>query len=72
MAIYDIELEKVQQGTKPWSKAKAELKVLWRKARKQLAKDYVLFPLLSGPGFLATRRRPTSPPTRSATSGHTR
>jgi len=54
VAIYDIELEKVQQGTKPWSKAKAELKVLWRKARKQLAKDYVLFPLLSGPGFLAT------------------
>jgi linoleoyl-CoA desaturase len=27
---------------------------LWRKARKQLAKDYVLFPLLSGPGFLST------------------
>ena len=54
MAIYDIELEKVQEGTKPWSQAKAELKTLWRKARKQLAKDYLLFPLLSGPGFLAT------------------
>ncbi len=54
VAIYDIELEKVQQGTKPWSKAKGELKTLWRKVRKQMAKDYILFPLLSGPGFLAT------------------
>jgi NADPH-dependent stearoyl-CoA 9-desaturase len=54
IAIYDVELEKVAAGTKPWSKAKAELGTLWRKARKQLAKDYVLFPLLSGPGFLAT------------------
>ena len=31
-----------------------ELKTLWRKVRKQMAKDYLLFPLLSGPGFLAT------------------
>ena len=54
VAIYDIELEKVQQGTKPWSQAKSELKTLWRKVRKQMAKDYILFPLLSGPGFLAT------------------
>jgi NADPH-dependent stearoyl-CoA 9-desaturase len=54
IAIYDVELEKVAAGTKPWSKAKAELGTLWRKARKQLAKDYVLFPLLSGPGFLTT------------------
>jgi fatty acid desaturase len=54
IAIYDVELEKVQAGTKPWSEAKAELKTLWRKTRKQLAKDYVLFPLLSGPGFVPT------------------
>ncbi|MDN5933273.1 MAG: acyl-CoA desaturase [Pseudonocardia sp.] len=54
IAIYDIELEKVQEGTKPWSEAKAELKALWGKTRKQLAKDYLLFPLLSGPGFVQT------------------
>jgi NADPH-dependent stearoyl-CoA 9-desaturase len=54
IAIYDIELEKVKDGTKPWPQAKAELMGLWRKARRQLAKDYVLFPLLSGPGFLST------------------
>jgi len=54
IAIYDVELEKVQAGIKPWSEAKAELKTLWRKSRKQLAKDYILFPLLSGPGFVPT------------------
>ena len=54
IAIYDIELEKVQEGTKPWAEAKAELKALWGKTRKQLAKDYLLFPLLSGPGFVQT------------------
>ncbi|OJY45775.1 MAG: acyl-CoA desaturase [Pseudonocardia sp. 73-21] len=54
IAIYDVELEKVQAGIKPWDEAKAELMTLWRKARKQLAKDYILFPLLSGPGFVPT------------------
>jgi linoleoyl-CoA desaturase len=54
IAIYDIEMEKVKDGTKPWPQAKEELLGLWRKARRQLAKDYVLFPALSGPGFLHT------------------
>jgi linoleoyl-CoA desaturase len=49
IAIYDVELDNVRAGKKPWHQAKAELGGLWRKARKQLVKDYVLFPLLSGP-----------------------
>jgi hypothetical protein len=48
IAVYDIELENVRAPTKPWPHAKAELGNLWRKARKQLVKDYVAFPLLSG------------------------
>ncbi|QFU89396.1 acyl-CoA desaturase [Amycolatopsis sp. YIM 10] len=48
IAIYDIELEKVAAGTKPWPEAKTELAGLWRKIRGQLVKDYVAFPLLSG------------------------
>ncbi|GLY66524.1 fatty acid desaturase [Amycolatopsis taiwanensis] len=48
IAIYDIELEKVAAGRKPWSQAKVELGRLWRKIRGQLVKDYVAFPLLSG------------------------
>jgi NADPH-dependent stearoyl-CoA 9-desaturase len=54
IALYDLELDKVRDGTKPWPQAKAELKTFWRKSRRQLAKDFVLFPLLSGPGFLHT------------------
>jgi fatty acid desaturase len=52
IAIYDIELENVRGGRKPWSQAKAELGGLWRKARRQLVKDYVAFPLLAGPSAL--------------------
>jgi linoleoyl-CoA desaturase len=48
IAIYDVELENVIAGKKPWSQAREELGALWRKARRQLAKDYVVFPLLSG------------------------
>jgi fatty acid desaturase len=48
IALYDIELENVRAGKKPWPQAKAELAGLWRKARRQLFKDYVAFPLLSG------------------------
>jgi linoleoyl-CoA desaturase len=48
IAIYDIELEKVAAGTKPWSVARTELGGLWRKIRGQVVKDYLAFPLLSG------------------------
>jgi fatty acid desaturase len=54
IALYDLEVEKAQEGTKPWSQVRREARNLWRKARKQLAKDYLLYPLLSGPGFLST------------------
>ena len=52
IAIYDIELENVRSGKKPWAQAKHELGGLWRKARRQLVKDYVAFPLLAGPSAL--------------------
>jgi linoleoyl-CoA desaturase len=54
IAIYDIELENVRAGKKPWSQARAELGGLWRKARRQLVKDYVAFPVLSGPSAIPT------------------
>ena len=54
IAIYDIEFDRVQEGTKTWDEAKAEMKTIWRKARTQLAKDYILFPLLSGRGAVST------------------
>jgi NADPH-dependent stearoyl-CoA 9-desaturase len=48
IAIYDMELDAVRRGDKPWSQAKTELVALASKAGRQLAKDYVLFPLLAG------------------------
>jgi fatty acid desaturase len=54
IAIYDIELEEVAAGRKPWAQARAELGGLWRKVRGQIAKDYVGWPLLSGLSAPAT------------------
>lgn len=54
IALYDLDLDRVKAGLKPKSELRRELKTLWRKNRRQLARDYVLFPLLSGPGFVHT------------------
>jgi fatty acid desaturase len=54
IALYDLEVDRVKEGTKSKEQLKEDLKGLWRKARRHLAKDYVLFPALSGPGFLHT------------------
>jgi linoleoyl-CoA desaturase len=48
IALYDIELDEVAAGRKPWSQARAELGGLWRKIRGQVVKDYIGWPLLSG------------------------
>src|SRR6185503_12133182 len=55
VAFYDLEVDLVKDGTKSKEAFKADLKRFWRKARRQLAKDFVLYPALSGPqGFLAS------------------
>lgn len=52
VALHDIETEKVLSGEKSREQALAELKLVWKKARKQVLKDYVVFPALAGPFFL--------------------
>ena len=47
VAFYDLEVDLVRDGKKSKKAFKRDLKRLWRKARRQLAKDYVLFPALS-------------------------
>ena len=54
IALYDLEHDRVADGTKSREQYKKDLKELLRKGGRQLAKDYVLFPALSGPGFLHT------------------
>ena len=48
IAIYDMELDAVRRGEKSRDKARAELAAFVRKARRQLVKDFVLWPALSG------------------------
>ncbi|MCP2243541.1 linoleoyl-CoA desaturase [Lentzea aerocolonigenes] len=54
ITIYDVELERAWRGEKSWREALTELRGVLGKAGRQVIKDYVAFPLLSGPSFLTT------------------
>ncbi|WP_084628523.1 fatty acid desaturase family protein [Amycolatopsis nigrescens] len=52
--LHDLEIEKLRTGRKTWAETKGLRRQMWHKGVKQALKDYVLFPLLSGPGAVAT------------------
>src|SRR4051794_32564914 len=52
--LHDLEVERVVGGEKQVQELKPLLRQQWRKAGRQVLKDYVLFPALSGPLFLPT------------------
>ena len=54
VALHDLEVERVAAGEATLKEKAGMLKEIWRKVRRQMLKDYVLFPALSGPGFLFT------------------
>jgi fatty acid desaturase len=47
IALYDLELDEVRAGKRPWSEARSEFCAFVRKAARQVAKDHVLLPLMS-------------------------
>ncbi len=47
VAFHDLDLEAIRKGEKPKAEVVEELKGIWGKARRQIVKDYVAFPLLS-------------------------
>ncbi|MGW4771616.1 fatty acid desaturase family protein [Nocardia sp. NPDC004278] len=51
---HDLEVENILRGKKSWAEVKRLLKGQWRKAGRQVLKDYVVFPALTGPLFLST------------------
>ncbi|MFE3022833.1 fatty acid desaturase family protein [Nocardia tengchongensis] len=51
---HDLEVENIVRGKKSWADVKALLKGQSRKAGRQVLKDYVVFPALTGPLFLST------------------
>ncbi|MDQ6839631.1 MAG: acyl-CoA desaturase [Actinomycetota bacterium] len=54
VALHDLDIEAVRQRRKDPKETKRQLKVIWRKVRRQVGKDYIVFPLLSGPAFVST------------------
>ncbi|MCF8590458.1 acyl-CoA desaturase [Gordonia sp. HY285] len=52
--LHDLEAENIVQGKRKWSDIKGLAKGMWRKASKQVAKDYILWPALTGPFFVST------------------
>jgi fatty acid desaturase len=54
VALHDLDLESIRKGKKDPKEVKRQLKVVWRKVRKQVAKDYLIFPALAGPNWATT------------------
>jgi linoleoyl-CoA desaturase len=54
VALHDLDLEAIRKGRKDPKVMKRQLKQIGRKIRGQIAKDYVVYPLLSGPSWKST------------------
>ncbi len=54
VALHDLDIEAIRKGKKDPKEMKRQLRGIWRKVRRQVGKDYVIFPLLSGPAFTST------------------
>ena len=52
--LHDLEADNIIKGKRKWSDIKPLLKGQGKKAGKQVLKDYVMFPALTGPLFLST------------------
>ena len=52
VALHDLEVERLASREVGISEKRELLKGIWQKVRRQAAKDYVLFPALSGPLFI--------------------
>ncbi|QDP81274.1 acyl-CoA desaturase [Nocardia otitidiscaviarum] len=52
--LHDLEAENIVQGKRKWADIKPLLIGQWRKSGRQVLKDYIVFPALTGPLFLST------------------
>ncbi|MGJ8686462.1 MAG: fatty acid desaturase family protein [Spongiibacteraceae bacterium] len=51
VGLHELELDRLVKGEKPWRESVASGRKLARKAMRLWGKDYLIFPLLSGPNF---------------------
>ena len=65
VAVHDLDIEAIRAGEKPWSEVRKDLKSIGVKARSQIIKDYIGWPLISAGAFalvqLALRGRLDQP-----------
>ena len=65
VAVHDMDIEAIRAGEKPWSEVRKDLKGIGVKARSQVIKDYLGWPLISAGAFglaqLALRGRIDQP-----------
>jgi fatty acid desaturase len=65
VAVHDMDIEAIRAGEKPWSEVRKDLKGIAGKARSQIIKDYLGWPLISAGAFalvqLALRGRIDQP-----------
>jgi fatty acid desaturase len=52
VAFHDLETERITSGEISWRDKRDILKAIGKKSRRQILKDYVVFPALAGPFFL--------------------
>jgi linoleoyl-CoA desaturase len=52
--LHDLEVENIRSGKRTWADTKGLRRQMWHKGGKQVLKDYLLFPALSGPLFVPT------------------
>jgi linoleoyl-CoA desaturase len=54
VALHDLDLEAIRKRRKDPKEMKRQLKQIGKKVRRQFAKDYIVYPLLSGPNAMTT------------------
>jgi fatty acid desaturase len=51
VAVHDMDIEAIRTGEKPWSEVRKDLKGIGVKARSQILKDYIGWPVISAGAF---------------------
>src|SRR3954471_1866328 len=54
VALHDLDIRAIRKGTKDKNELRSQLRGIWGKVRRQVGKDYIIFPALSGPNFVPT------------------
>ncbi|WP_369829696.1 fatty acid desaturase [Mycobacterium sp. E2479] len=66
VAVHDMDIDAIRKREKPWSEVRKDLKGIGVKARAQIVKDYLGWPMISAGAFalvqLASRGRLEQPP----------